>query len=111
MCLGTGKPSDCVSLSGGLIATLELEQIHQHQAAFCIGVASICSTTVVFPFPVVDVRIASMRVAFDRAGRQAELAPAKVDDGVHLLGGTDDGINRAGLSHSAADASVFVDEW
>ena len=51
--------------------------------------------------------------ALDRAGRQAEFAAGTLlgNDGVHLLGSADDGIDRAGLdAQRAADTGVFVDD-
>src|SRR5882724_681171 len=48
----------------------------------------------------------------DRAGRQAELAAraALCQNGVHVLGGTDDGVHRAGRETAcAADAAGFID--
>jgi hypothetical protein len=67
-----------------------------------------------FPFPVVQRFGNDFHVdAFDRAGGQAQFATGALlgDDRVHLLGGADDGIDRAGLdAQRAADAGVLVDD-
>ena len=54
----------------------------------------------ILPFPVVDVLGDDFHAdAFDRTRLDAQLAAGaqRADDGMQLLGGADDGVDRAGL--------------
>ena len=65
------------------------------------------------PFPVVDSLLDRYHIdAIDRAGRKAEFTTGALigDDCVHVFGGAENCIDRAGLdTQGATDAGFFVD--